>query len=193
MARELEVRVWCDLCLAQGWEPGYATHIGLAVSIGGVPARELDLCQRHHAELVRPLLRVLDRHGHDPERPAVTRTGRPRRDKHRADGPYRCQVAGCLAAPLKHRDTFWQHLKGLHGMTLDEYVELHGELVPMTDAELAELVVEAVCPLCGRSYSTERGNRWPRQALASHTWGHHAVKLGDLELADQEMGRDAQA
>lgn len=175
MARELRVRTWCDACLEEGaQEP--AVHRGIKVSLDGAPPLLLDLCQRHHVELVRPLLVALERYGVDPD---GTPEPSGRRDSNRArrrSGPFKCQVPGCTASPLKHTGSLWQHLKGLHGLTMAEYRETYGEPVPMTEEELAELVVEVSCDLCGQTYSTAKGHRFPRQALVSHMWGHHAVK-----------------
>jgi hypothetical protein len=64
-------------------------------------------------------------------------------------------------------------------MTLDEYQERYGELVPLTAEEKAQLVVEVRCEVdgCDQVYSTALGNRYPQSALTSHMWGRHGIKL----------------
>lgn len=168
MVRALVMRVRCDLCSRS------ATHVDVSIGIGLRRRRSLDLCDADYERLIRPVVDALEQHGYDPSRPTKPKT---RQQRHRAIGPYLCK-AGCIAGPLKNRTTLQQHLIGLHdGMTLAEYVEQYGELVPLTTEELADLDVEVSCPEgCGQVYSTARGNRYPQIAMQSHMWGHHGVK-----------------
>lgn len=165
-----ELRTVCDLCR----EP--AVHLQVPVAIGLKKRREvkgrLDLCARCYKELLQPVIDVLKQHGQ--QKPPA----RPQRGRKRQLGPYLCR-AGCASAPLKSQTTLTQHLLNIHdGMTMEEYVEQHGEPVPLTPEEVAELVVEARCPEqgCDTVYSTARGHRWPQAALISHMWGHHGIK-----------------
>ncbi len=165
-----ELRTVCDLCR----EP--AAHAQVPVSVGLKKHREasgtLDLCARCHKELLQPVVDALNAHG---RRRAPSRYRQ--RGWKRTSGPYLCQ-AGCNAAPLKTGTTLEQHLLRVHdGLTLEEYTERHGELVPLTEEELAELVVEVPCPQgCGQVYSTALGHRWPQSAMIHHMWGHHGIK-----------------
>lgn len=158
-----------------------AQHRNVSISINGARPLSLDLCERHHRELIRPVLEALAAHGVDETQPMPRRRDSNRH--RRRSGPFKCLVPGCNATPLKHTGTLWQHLRGVHEITLDEYREQYGDPVPLSADEQAELVVEARCPVdgCSTVYSTELGNRWPQQALVSHLWGHHGIKLHTID------------
>lgn len=168
MVRQLEIRVRCDLCSRT------ATRTDVRVGIGGfggnVKPGTFDLCEEHFQHYVQPALDLLA---------ARKFRGRRQRDRNpgRKVGPFLC-LAGCFAAPLKHRSTLTVHLRRVHGMELDEYIERYGELKPLTPGELVALDVEVKCeqPGCGQAYSLSRGNRYPQQAMISHMWGHHGIK-----------------
>lgn len=165
MAREVQTLLWCDICHEQ-----YQLQIpamAAPVSIGDTLLRDLDLCAKHREQVARAVRKVL------PKKYAR------KRDVAERPGPFRCQVEGCSAHPLRHRRTLWQHVKLFHQMTMAEYREEYGDLVPMTRQEVAELSVVARCDEdeCEQEYSTATGTRWPRQALVSHMRGRHGLKL----------------
>jgi hypothetical protein len=179
LAREAVLLVRCDVCRDRDGRQESAQHEGVIVRISGQRAdRTLDLCDRHYQELLQFFA-----HGRvfRADRPRTARQPRRGRDRNpgRQVGPFRCLVDGCVASPLKHRGTLWQHLRAQHGMTLDEYQERYGELVPLTAEEKAQLVVEVRCEVdgCDQVYSTALGNRYPQSALTSHMWGRHGIKL----------------
>ena len=179
MPREYTIRSWCDLCAGVG-ERCEATHVDVPITIANARPATLDLCELHYKELLLPVLDALAEYGADPPstRPQPS-AFRPRnRNPGRAAGPFKCLVEGCIATPLKHRGTLWQHLRGVHETTLDAYEEKYGELVPLTREEQAEVVIEVSCEVagCNQAYSTALGNRWPQQAMISHMWGHHSIK-----------------
>jgi hypothetical protein len=169
------VRHWCDLCLADGRNVE-AVHRQVPVSVAD-DVGALDLCVEHRA-MIEAVRRALTARAKPTRQPPK---GRDTNRHRRGVGPYRCLVPDCLSTPLKHRGTLWQHVRGVHEITLDEYVERYGEPTPLTPEELAALVVEAHCPVegCDTVYSTADGYRWPQMALVSHTWGHHGIKLRD--------------
>lgn len=182
MAREDVLQAWCDVCRDRDGQKVPATHEGVTVRVTGQrAARTLDLCQRHLQELLQFTAagRVIraDRPRTGPRKPRDHQDSH--RNRHREAGPFRCLVDGCQSAPLKHRGTLWQHLRGQHMMTMDQYKKLYGDPVPLTPEELAELVVEARCEVdgCDQVYSTALGHRFPQSALVSHMWGRHGVKL----------------
>lgn len=149
--------------------------MSISIAIGERVPRALDLCTRCHRELLQPVLDALSAHGVSMQR--FTRPERQRNWK-RNVGPFLCR-AGCGFPPHRSAATLEAHLNLIHdGMTFDEYVEQHGELVAMTTDEIAQLVVEARCSLddCGKLYSTELGHRWPHQALRSHLLSRHGIK-----------------
>ena len=159
-------------------------HEGVTVKISGRRgARTLDLCERHYRELLQFVaygreLRA-DRPRTGPRKQPRDLQDDPHRNRHREAGPFRCLVDGCRSAPLKHSGTLWQHVRGMHDMTLSEYKKLYGDPVPLTPEELAALVVEVRCEVdgCDQVYSTALGHRFPQSALVSHMWGRHGVKL----------------
>lgn len=165
---------WCDMCLdVDKRVPATFHHVKVQISSPNRPWRmkapgDLDLCNMHYTTVIVPLAEALD-YAHDRGQRLRGRDRNPGRNI----GPFQCQVPGCLAAPLKHRGTLWQHLRKIHEITLDEYLERYGELVPLTQEQLDALVVEARCEECGKTYSTATGTRWPRQALVSHMRGRH--------------------
>lgn len=163
------LRCTCDLCFARAGRYVEAVHARIAISIDGMSG-VLDLCESHYDQLLRPVHDALA----DREQDDSTLRGK-------RSGPFLCQVDGCKAAPLKHTGTFWQHLRGVHQMTMDEFREKWGDPVPLSKEELANLVVEAGCEVegCGQVYSTALGNRFPHQALISHMWGRHGIRVGD--------------
>lgn len=165
MARAEVVTVWCDQCRKVDLRaPGEIVNI----VVGGELVAELDLCERHRAEVLRAIKRALPGRRRPPS--AV------RRDRR---GPFQCKIPGCTAVPLKQDKTLTQHVASFHGLTLAEYKEEYGPLVPMTKAELAALVNEVRCDEdgCDQVYSTATGTRFPRAALVSHMRGTHAIRL----------------
>lgn len=167
MKQQVE-RVLCDVCLGSGGREEAVHHWP-----EGAPV-VLDLCDRHYKEYVEPVVDLLGRYGWSPaEEPPP-----PKKRRNYRSGPFLCKVEGCLAAPLKHSGTMWQHLVKKHGINMHTYRDLYGDPVPLTPEEQASLVIEARCPVegCSAAYSTELGNRFPEQALMSHMWGHHAIK-----------------
>lgn len=167
MVREHITRLRCDVCSDQ------ATHEKVTITIGGaVRGRTLDLCDRDYRELIQPLLNALA-----SVRPYSSSGNRSRQWAGRSIGPFLCR-AGCVSGLLKNLTTLDAHLKGIHGMTRAEYIELYGEPVPLTPEEQEALVVEVACQVkgCGKIYSTALGHRWPQQALRGHMWGVHAIR-----------------
>lgn len=166
----------CDPCRAQG-TTREATRVGVRVHIGDAQPLLLDLCPGHYLRMIEPILATLAVYGY-PEEPA-----KPRRD-HRVDrttGPFMCKIGGCQQVPLKHYASFYQHLKRWHDMTITDYREKYGELVPMTPEEVAAFSLTVECELkCGESWSTTEGHRWPVRAMESHMWGVHGVKAARL-------------
>lgn len=159
----------CDLCFVRGGIYTESDHVDIAIRINGERGK-LDLCDPHYEQLILPVLEaVADRKDDDLD---------VRRKTARKIGPFRCQILGCPTPVLKHKDSFWQHLRKVHGTTLDVYREEYGEPEPLTPEEAAQVVVEQTCPApdCGKVYSTEKGNRWPLGALNSHLRGRHGLK-----------------
>ena len=127
------------------------------------------MCDRHYNELVFPLAAALDRHGLESETmelPQCLSAGPLHPGTWHWNGPRGCRLRTRLAG------TLWQHLRGMHNLTMDEYCEKYGRPQPLTQ----DVVVEVACELCGKEYSS-RHHRWPRGALVSHMRGRHAMKL----------------
>jgi hypothetical protein len=179
MVRQLSFYVWCDLCPAE--DRREAVRINVPISIGTVQPRTLDLCELHFKELLQPVLDALYEHGEKTAERILSPNGSGRRrnsnrtGKWREVGPFRCQVDGCVAAPLKHRASFRVHIERLHHMRFQEYVDQFGEPVPL-DPEEALGVVEIRCEIgdCDQSYSTAT-TRWPQMAMVSHMRGRHGL------------------
>lgn len=157
----------CDLCFTRRARYVQADHQGVRLKVDGTTG-VLDLCEEHYEQLLTPVLEAIADRKADDE---VTH-----RQRHRRYGPIKCEVPGCDAAPLKHTGTFWQHLRGVHDMTMEEYREAHGDPEPTPVEELPD--VEARCKVkgCGKVYSTALGHRWPRNALISHLRGRHGLQ-----------------
>lgn len=178
-----DLLTWCDLHLKEAGVrvPGRL----FTITVNG-STWDVDLCQTCEKMRLAPLVEFASTWGEVPTRrlPVGERTWRPKPGRRR--GPFRC-LAGCAATPLKNSDTLRQHLALVHdGLTLDEYVDRYGELVPLTPEEQAE-VIEVRCEVegCDRVYSTALGNRWPQQAMVSHLWGTHGIKwkpVGDATM-----------
>lgn len=137
-----EIVVFCDVCFDGDTETRAAT-IELAV-----PATQrctVDLCERHRAELVDPLAKLLTDHGRDvpdPVVPAKRRTGE------RGPGKPRntiCQLCGARVSTLD------DHLRKEHR---EEYFRRHPEF----DTER--------CPVCGGLYVLPYG--LPMHLTRSH-------------------------
>jgi hypothetical protein len=134
----------------------------------------LDLCEVHFKELLQPVLDVLADHGSEVDTGEKTPTYR--QNWKRKTGPVLCQ-AGCTSAPHKSVATLEVHVRRLHDLSWEEYVDRYGPPVPLTDSELGHLVVEVRCPEgCGQVYSTALGHRFPQQAMVSHMRGHHGLR-----------------
>jgi hypothetical protein len=169
-----EVVVLCDPCLAQGTSRA-ATRVGVRVQVGDTKPLLLDLCSGHYRRIVEPMVNALAIYGYPEDKPAV------RQRDHRTDrttGPFLCQVKDCNWGPLKHYATLWQHIRGVHGMTIGEYREQYGDPTPMTAEEVATFSLTVECELddCDETWSTSKGHRWPRRAMEQHMWGVHGVK-----------------
>jgi hypothetical protein len=154
----------CDLCFVRTGRYIEATHRRVRIRINeerGV----LDLCESHHEQLLLPVLEAIaDRQEDDASLP----------DRNRRYGPIQCKVPGC-GAVLKHTGTLWQHLQLKHKTVIAQYRAEYGDPVPMTAEEVAAAVVEASCKVCGKTYSTERGHRFPQSALVPHLRARHAL------------------
>lgn len=167
MARELVIRTRCDLCTAT------ATRVGIRVAVGRVRGRTLDLCEVHFTNLLQPVLDALEKHGTEVKTGEKVPTHR--QSWKRVTGPVQCR-AGCMSAPHKTVATLENHLRRLHGLTLDEYTERFGSDA-LSPIDLEEVVTEVHCPEgCGKVYSTALGNRYPQQAMVSHMRGHHGLR-----------------
>lgn len=150
------------MCRDEGWECEHTRWIAKAVAEAPPLSREQ----------IRRVATILGRASIEAP-PQSRRTS----SRHRM-GPFKCQVPGCTSAPLRHGSTFWQHLRGIHQLTMGEYREKYGDPEPLTEEEMAAIVVEAHCPVdgCDKMYSTELGNRWPNGAMTSHLRGRHGLK-----------------
>lgn len=159
----------CDVCFIRGGRYVESVHVDVKVKINQERGR-LDLCQPHYEQLLMPVIEALrDRKEDDLN---------THRNHSRKIGPFRCQIPDCPTPMLKHANSFEQHVQRVHQITLREYLDAHGELVPLTPEQVAQIVVEVRCevPGCGQVYSTELGNRWPLGALNSHLRGRHGLK-----------------
>lgn len=169
MARELIFRALCDLC------GNPADHLEVRVKINERNTRYLDMCDLCHEDLIAPLLKALDMPIYRKHNPLAG----PNRNRHREHGPFLCKVPGCQSTPLKHSGTLWSHLKIYHQMTMLEYKNQYGPLVPMDPQEIEEFSLTVVCGIngCTQSYSTETGTRWPIRALDNHQVAKHGTKV----------------
>lgn len=167
----------CDPCRAQGIQKK-ATRVGVKVVVGDSKPLLLDLCSGHYRRIVEPMLQTLAIYGYPEGKPAPKRNHRT----DRTTGPFLCQVKDCDWGLLKHYATLWQHVRGVHGMKINEYREQYGKPVPMTPEEVAafSLTVECEYDGCTETWSTTKGHRWPRRAMEQHMWGVHAVKAARL-------------
>jgi hypothetical protein len=179
MVRALTFYAWCDLCPAD--DRRKAVRVNIPISIGGLQARTLDLCELHYKELLQPVLDALYEYGEKAAERVISPNGSGRRrnsnrtGKWREPGPFRCQVETCVSAPLKHLASFRIHVERLHKMGLPEYTERYGEPTPLDPEEALE-VVEVRCEIgdCDQSYSTAT-TRWPQMAMVSHMRGRHGL------------------
>lgn len=164
-----KIVVLCDPCRPLGKNTP-ADYPGYTVTIGSGDPRTIDLCAAHWLSLARGLEHALELYARGAEE--TPKKGQ-RLGWKRRFGPVMCE-AGCGSAPLKTAYTFEQHLRRVHdGMTLDEYTVEHGELVALTDEQMAGLVIETQCDECGQTYSTAWGNRYPQLAMVTHMRGAH--------------------
>lgn len=115
MATEIIVFRWCDVHLAEseGVEkvPGeaYVVTIGGA-DIDGKP-REIDLCEQHRLDLMKPLLDVLVTHGGKPE--ALPHATGPKRPK-----PEQTHACTLCASRSATAGTLRNHYITEHGQTM---------------------------------------------------------------------------
>jgi len=157
-----QIIAWCDACLEadpESQEPATTTApMVLDTSAKGAKPRTIDLCDRHHKELVVPLIDALNAWGVSLQpsmvgrqpvglaqpAPGVRTTTGDR--SHRAKdsggrkfpkpgtkvwGPFKCRVKGCTQrAPSINLDAFHQHLHARHAITPAEYVERYGKPGP---------------------------------------------------------------
>lgn len=155
MAREVIVSTWCDVCLAED-ERVDARELSITVTeVSGKPKpRVLALCPAHEAELVTPLLELLEEHGQlvDTEGNPIT----PAKAKSADKGPKAMSCPVCSHVS-PNRTALASHTKSMHGKTL---AELEGKPRPW------------VCPDCG--YGSPK-----RQGLAAHRRSAHGWSVAD--------------
>lgn len=138
MAREVIFRDWCDPCLDHDDVREPATHKTPPVTLNGKPY-VMDVCDRHHKEMVQPLADALAALGRavEDETPGKRATNAGRKYFKPAVG-IRCQVPGCTQRPsgANSRKAFGQHLYGRHAGTevgtLSGYEAVYG---PVRDPE----------------------------------------------------------
>jgi hypothetical protein len=156
----------CDLC-------ANLTVHRVPVSIDGAPVKTLDLCGLHHKKLLGPVLDAIAQYGMPPRKVVKGEPVNHRQNWKRQIGPFKCKV--CPSPPLKSAATLETHLRLIHEITLEEYVEEHG-LVTATQEELDEPVTyECTEKGCDQVYSTQYGHRWPHTAMITHMRSTHAL------------------
>lgn len=197
MAKEIVTTTWCDACMEEDRrEPGQE-YGPLSLSPSSKP-RTLDLCEVHHKQLLQPLQEALSTYGRTAQQALVTR-GRPtagrRPHSARADeapGPFYCLVPGCTGY---NRDGYRDlsrlkgHLRAIHKVPFEEYVDTYGEPVPgaqtpagqeqQLDLPASEEPTVLVCGIdgCEKSYSSVTTPR-VAQAMGSHRSQAHGIRTG---------------
>lgn len=139
MAKEIEIRVWCDTEHAVR-RPGDTT---VPIAVNGQPPRTVDLCAACSAALLDPLVALLEKHGApvEPAQPAPTgaRKGRT---------PEGGRPVQCLWCPATFTASsvggFNRHLRVEHGLP--------------TTSDLF-----TVCPICGKDGLSTMGRHLANQ------------------------------
>lgn len=191
MAKEIFTRVWCDLHLNVHDERVEAdrSEVIRVDSLGGRPL-SLDVCETCHKELIAPLVEALEEYGAPADAAADLRpVGSPPLKRSSAmDGPFRCEVHGCIVPRnnglIATRQSLAAHLRRSHGLTITQYRDAYGEPRPVAvepglftpSVERGPIgEPEATCPECGKVYSHETGSNRPAQALGVHRAKAHGI------------------
>jgi ssDNA-binding Zn-finger/Zn-ribbon topoisomerase 1 len=209
VAKELVIRAWCDVCLADD-DKNVPSVLTVTMAVDAL-TKELDLCPEHApaAEEVRAFLEL---YGAVPDTPGLKRdsrystnrganTGVTMPDGHRvsSDSPPARTCPECQVE-LVTRSAMLQHLKLKHDLTWSEVLmragvrsEPHqgapygarsvrlpdGRQVLSTDPEALR------CPKCGRMHET-------RPKMRDHLWKKHKIRLSDLDLDGRQVQRQPQ-
>lgn len=143
MATELIIRVWCDVCAADGehieGEPVEVTLNGATINGRTLT---LDLCDRDRKAIVGPLEDALAAYGRKPEGQAPKRRGRPPKPPQEAQEPQEPRPS----EPIDHhaypfRCLYCGHETNNSGAMSGHYKLRHG--VSMSE------VYGSRCPACG--------------------------------------------
>lgn len=116
-----EIVIWCDVCLADTDERRHGTPISL--SLNKMPARTIDLCEKHKETLVDPLWAHLTDLGVPIELEQAPR--QRKNDTHDDIGEFFCPEPKCDKLYAR-RSSLQYHTEHTHGKLLAEYAGFGG-------------------------------------------------------------------
>lgn len=144
MARELEIKHWCDICLTKNGDKVEGRELPPVPPLGGGKPKVLTVCPPHEAEAVIPFFDALAEYGiENPDKPIRTMTPQP---ENKVDCLI-CERIFGIHKSLKNEATLGSHTGNQHRIPKSSHAafaagELELEAVPTDQNKYAVKVVE---------------------------------------------------